>query len=208
MALRGFLMLLRVTNVGFPSSLWKINILTWWGGRRWTTPGGPKNRFPFKKENVHQFLQYSGACCCRHDARQSYNHCRILHNYFSFTKSSSTYSVHGTDSTSVSNPVASRQHSSPQSSHYTDVPWWQWCPFDETSTVLTRLGFVRFLALSKSQISPCWEAFFKDPRPCSSCACRDEGHTCSEYQECFQKWRMRMQRFIEVEGSYFEGMWL
>ena len=30
----------------------------------------------------------------------------------------------------------------------------------------------------------------------------------SEYQECFQKWRMRMQRFIEVEGSYFEGMWL
>ena len=61
------------------------------------------------------------ACCCRHDARQSYNHCRILHN-FSFTKSSSTYSVHGTDSTSFSNLAASRQRCSPQSSHYTNVP--------------------------------------------------------------------------------------
>ena len=30
----------------------------------------------------------------------------------------------------------------------------------------------------------------------------------SEYRECFQKWRMRMQRRIEVEGSYFEGMYL
>ena len=49
------------------------------------------------------------------------NHCRILHN-FSFTKRSSTYSVHGTDSTSVSNPAASRQRCSPQSSHYTNVP--------------------------------------------------------------------------------------
>ena len=28
----------------------------------------------------------------------------------------------------------------------------------------------------------------------------------SEYQECFQKQKMRMQRFIEVEGSYFKGM--
>ena len=28
----------------------------------------------------------------------------------------------------------------------------------------------------------------------------------SEYRECFQMWRMRMQRRIEVEGSYFEGM--
>ena len=35
-----------------------------------------------------------------------------------------------------------------------------------------------FWPFSKSQISPCWEVFFKDPRPCSSCACRDEGHTC------------------------------
>ena len=31
MALRGFLMLLRVTKVGLPSSLWKINVLTWCG---------------------------------------------------------------------------------------------------------------------------------------------------------------------------------
>ena len=31
MALRGFLMLLRVANFGFPSTLWKINILTWCG---------------------------------------------------------------------------------------------------------------------------------------------------------------------------------
>ena len=29
MALRGFLMLLRVTSVGFPSSLIKIKVLTW-----------------------------------------------------------------------------------------------------------------------------------------------------------------------------------
>ena len=27
----------------------------------------------------------------------------------------------------------------------------------------------------------------------------------SEYRECFYMWRMRMQRRIEVEGSYFEG---
>ena len=30
----------------------------------------------------------------------------------------------------------------------------------------------------------------------------------SEYRECFQKWRMRMQRCIEVEGRCFEAMWL
>ena len=28
----------------------------------------------------------------------------------------------------------------------------------------------------------------------------------SEYRECFQKWRMRIQRCIKVEGGYFEGM--
>ena len=28
----------------------------------------------------------------------------------------------------------------------------------------------------------------------------------SEYQKCFQKWTMRIQRFIEVEGSYFKRM--
>ena len=28
----------------------------------------------------------------------------------------------------------------------------------------------------------------------------------SEYRECFQKRRMRVQRFIEVKGSYFERM--
>ena len=28
----------------------------------------------------------------------------------------------------------------------------------------------------------------------------------SEYQKCFQKWGMRIQRFREVEGSYFERM--
>ena len=27
-----------------------------------------------------------------------------------------------------------------------------------------------------------------------------------EYRQCFEKWRMRMQRCIDVEGSYFEGM--
>ena len=78
-------------------------------GRRWTTPRGPENRFPFKKENVHRFLQYSGACCCRHNARQSYNPGHILDNFSS-------------DSTSVSNPVTSRQCSCSQSSHHTDVP--------------------------------------------------------------------------------------
>ena len=31
MAIRGFLMLLRVTKVGLPSLLWKINVLTWCG---------------------------------------------------------------------------------------------------------------------------------------------------------------------------------
>ena len=31
MFLRGFQMLLRVTSVGFPSSVWKINVLTWCG---------------------------------------------------------------------------------------------------------------------------------------------------------------------------------
>ena len=30
----------------------------------------------------------------------------------------------------------------------------------------------------------------------------------SEYRECFQMWRMRMERRIEVEGSYFEGVYL
>jgi len=28
----------------------------------------------------------------------------------------------------------------------------------------------------------------------------------SEYRECFQKWRMRMKRCVEVGGEYFEGM--
>ena len=42
-----------------------------------------------------------------------------------------------------------------------DVPWWQWCPFDGTFTIVTRLGVVRFLTLSKIQICPCWETFFK-----------------------------------------------
>ena len=137
-----------------------------------------KTGFRSRKRMFTNFFNTQGPVVVDMMPQQSYNHCRILHNYFSFTKSSSSYSVHGTDSTSVSNPVASRQHSSPQSSHYTDVPWWQWYPFDGTSIILTRLGFVRFLALSKSQISPRWEAFFKDPRPCSTCACRDESHTC------------------------------
>ena len=110
MALRGFLMLLRVTSVGFPS-LWKISALRCCGWMRWTTPGGPEKRFPFKKESVHHFLQYSGACCCQHSARQCYNHYHILHN-FSFARSSSAYLVNSTDLTSVSNPVASRQCSS------------------------------------------------------------------------------------------------
>ena len=50
-------------------------------GRRWTTPRGPENRFPLNKENVNKFLWYSGACYCRHNTRQSYNHCHILHNF-------------------------------------------------------------------------------------------------------------------------------
>ena len=91
-------------------------------GRRWTTPRGPDSRFPLNKENVNKFLWYSGACYCRHNTRQSYNHCHILHN-FSFAKRSSAYSVNGTDSRSVLNPVASRQCSPSQSSHHTDVPW-------------------------------------------------------------------------------------
>ena len=91
-------------------------------GRRWTTPRGPESRFPLNKENVNKFLWYSGACYCRHNTRQRYNHCHILHN-FSFAKRSSAYSVNGTDSRSVLNPVASRQCSPSQSSHHTDVPW-------------------------------------------------------------------------------------
>ena len=91
-------------------------------GRRWTTPRGPESRFPLNIENVNKFLWYSGACYCRHNTRQSYNHCHILHN-FSFAKRSSAYSVNGTDSRSVLNPVASRQCSPSQSSHHTDVPW-------------------------------------------------------------------------------------
>ena len=43
-------------------------------GRRWTTPWGPENRFPSKKENFHRFLQYSRACCCRHVKLQSLPH--------------------------------------------------------------------------------------------------------------------------------------
>ena len=27
----------------------------------------------------------------------------------------------------------------------------------------------------------------------------------SEYHSCFQKWRMRMERCVEVHGKYFEG---
>ena len=91
-------------------------------GRRWTTPRGPENGFPLNKENVNKFLWYSEACYCRHNTRQSYNHCHILYN-FSFAKRSSAYSVNGTDSRSVLNPVASRQCSPSQSSHHTDVPW-------------------------------------------------------------------------------------
>ena len=34
----------------------------------------PENRFPFKKENVHNFLQYSGACCRRPTKLQSLPH--------------------------------------------------------------------------------------------------------------------------------------
>lgn len=28
----------------------------------------------------------------------------------------------------------------------------------------------------------------------------------SEYHDCFKKWRRRVERWIEVEGEYFEGM--
>ena len=163
MALRGFLMLLRVKNVGFPSSLWKINVLTWCGWPKMNHARSSWKQVSFQEENVHQFLQNSEACCW-HNTRQSYNHCHILHN-FSFTTSSSAYSVNSTDLTSISNPVVLRQCSCSQSSHHTDVPWWKWYPFDGTFTIITWLGFVRFLALSKNQVSPCREALFKDPRP-------------------------------------------
>ena len=87
MALRGFLMLLRVKSVGFPSSLWKINVLTWCGWPKMNHARSSWKQVSFQEENVHQFLQNSEACCW-HNARQSYNHCHILHN-FSFTTSSS-----------------------------------------------------------------------------------------------------------------------
>ena len=116
------------------------------------------------------------------------------------------YPVNSTDSKAVSNPVASRQCRSSQSSPHPDVPGSKLYPFDGISTIRTRRGPMRLLALSKNQIKHCWEAFFKDPRPCQTVYSEIRAIPVSEYCQCFEKWRMRMQRCIEVEGSYFEGM--
>ena len=64
----------------------------------------------------------------------------------------------------------------------------------------------RLRALSKNEISHYWEAFFKDPRPYKAVHSEMRTLPASENGECFQKWKMRIQRCAEVEGSYFEGM--
>lgn len=48
----------------------------------------------------------------------------------------------------------------------------------EHPLLLTRLGRMRLLALSKIQIKHWCEAFFKNPRPCQSFPFRDKGYTC------------------------------
>ena len=126
-----------------------LNVVTWCGWPKMNhARRSSKTGFRSRKRMFTISFNTPGPVVFETTPDKAKNKCHALHN-FSFAKGCSVYSVNGTESTSVLNPVASRQCSSTQRSHHTDVdvPWWQWYPFDEISTILTQLGSMRFLAL-------------------------------------------------------------
>ena len=174
-------------------------------GQRWTTPGGPENRFPFKKENVHHFLQYSGACRCRHSPTKlqslaKLKLCNMWQKFFCIISQRHGLDV-GLESSSITTMQLLKKLASNRRTLMTMVSVW-WNIHHTHPTWLRAISG----SFHKSN-QPLLGSLFQGSKTfLKLCIQRWGPHLLQMYRECFQKWRMRMQRWIEVEGSYFEWM--